>query len=162
MQEKYRSLFAKLHTDTSSKYWGPITRHKAPHKPFLLLSVIDLFAQNAFQTNLIELTPELTETFALYWAKIMLPKHRGNIALPFFHLKSESFWHLAFTPDGYQILLRKGRLRSVAELNEAVIGARLDEELYTLLQDAKARTVLRTVLVENYFASEIRPTICLR
>gem|GEM_PF-2085881 len=42
MLEKYLNLFAKLRTDRGRDRYPEITYHRAPHKPFLLLSVMDL------------------------------------------------------------------------------------------------------------------------
>jgi hypothetical protein len=39
MLEKYLQMFSKLHTDRGLDRYPEITYHRAPHKPFLLLSV---------------------------------------------------------------------------------------------------------------------------
>lgn len=45
MLEKYAGLFSRLRTDRGHNRYPRITKHRAPHKPFLLLSVKDLLAQ---------------------------------------------------------------------------------------------------------------------
>jgi len=45
MIEKCLKLFAKLRTDRGRVQYPEITYHRAPHKPFLLLPIIDLIAQ---------------------------------------------------------------------------------------------------------------------
>lgn len=45
MLEKYASLFSKLRTGRGRHRYPEVTKHRAPHKPFLLLSVMDLIAQ---------------------------------------------------------------------------------------------------------------------
>jgi len=40
-------------------------------------------------------------------------------------------------------------------LKEIVLGVKLDEELYALLCQEESRNLLRTVLIENYFAPEL-------
>ena len=45
MLEKYASLFSKLRTDKGRHRYPAITKHRAPHKPFLLLSVMDLITR---------------------------------------------------------------------------------------------------------------------
>lgn len=60
--EKYASLFCKLRTDRGRNRYPAITRHRAPHKPFLL-SVMDLIAQGQITRNLIEPSFELRDTF---------------------------------------------------------------------------------------------------
>jgi len=52
--EKYLKMFAKLRTGRGRDRYPEITYHRAPHKPFLLLSVIDLIAQGRITQDLIE------------------------------------------------------------------------------------------------------------
>jgi len=130
----YISAIERLRSDTSRARWSAVTKHRAPHKPLLLLAVLDSISQGAIKNNLIELTPDLCETFTLYWARVMPPDQRGNIAMPFYHLSSEGFWHLIPKPGKEEVVEAGGRLRSVNELNEFVIGAKLDDELFALLR----------------------------
>jgi hypothetical protein len=52
MFEKYLQMFARLRTDKGRDRYPEITYHRAPHKPFVLLSVIDLIAQGRITENL--------------------------------------------------------------------------------------------------------------
>lgn len=122
----------------------------------LLLSVLDAFEQGAVRSNLIELTPDLGDLFSQYWAKVLPFDRRGNIALPFFHLRSDCFWHLVPKPDKVEALRIASQLRSLTQLQETVTGARLDEALYQLLHAGESRDLLRFVLVQTYFAPELR------
>ena len=45
MLEKYLQIFSNLRTDKSRDRYPEITYHRAPHKPLLLLPIIDLIAQ---------------------------------------------------------------------------------------------------------------------
>ena len=54
MLEKYLQMFAKLRTEEGRDRYPEITYHRAPHKPFLLLSIMDLIAQGRITENLIE------------------------------------------------------------------------------------------------------------
>ena len=54
MLEKYLHMFGKLRTEEGRDRYPEITCHRAPHKPFLLLSIIDLIAQGRITENLIE------------------------------------------------------------------------------------------------------------
>jgi hypothetical protein len=62
MLEEYLQMFAKLRTDRGRDRYPEITYHRAPHKPFLLLSVMDLIAQGRITVNLIEPSFELVDT----------------------------------------------------------------------------------------------------
>ncbi|MFN2456303.1 MAG: hypothetical protein ABR577_19065 [Pyrinomonadaceae bacterium] len=82
----YVAAFERLRSDTSRARWSSLTKYRAPHKPLLLLAVLDSISQGIIKNNLIELTPDLCETFTLYWARLMPPDKRGDISMPFFHL----------------------------------------------------------------------------
>lgn len=45
MLDRYPRMFGNLRTDKNRKRWSALTCFQAPHKPFLLLSVMDLIAQ---------------------------------------------------------------------------------------------------------------------
>lgn len=155
----YARRFARLRTDKSRSRWSAITLNRAPHKPLLLLSVLDLFEQGEVEYNLIELTPDLGELFARYWAKVLQFDRRGNLALPFFHLRSEGFWHLLPKQGKEEALNSASQIRSLSQLRETVVGARLDEALYELLCVRKPRDLLRSVLIETYFPPEVKSLI---
>ncbi|MDP8938738.1 MAG: hypothetical protein M3N10_00285 [Actinomycetota bacterium] len=125
----------------------------------LLLSVLDLFEQGLIQSNLIELTPDLGDLFTRYWADVMPPDRQGNLALPFFHLRSDGFWHLVASPGKEGILSPAAQIRSLSQLRDTIAGARLDDDLYGFLQVPEPRATLRAVLVETYFAPEVRAVL---
>jgi putative restriction endonuclease len=157
--EDYTERFAKLRTAASPIHWSAVTYHRAPHKPLLLLAVMDLFAQGTITSNLIEPSSDLGELFNLYWARVMPPDRRGNLALPFFHLKSDGFWHLMPRPGQEAFLAAVRRISSVNQLRDTVLGAQMDEELYALLCVEESRDLLRVVLIETYFAPEVQPAL---
>jgi putative restriction endonuclease len=86
--ESYLERFAKLRSDSNRSRWPATTYYRAPHKPVLLLAVMDLIAEGTVSANLIEITPDLGELFTLYWSRVMQPDQRGNLALPSFTLKA--------------------------------------------------------------------------
>jgi putative restriction endonuclease len=71
MLEKYTDLFSKLRAHGGRDRYPAITCHRAPHKPFLLLSVMDLIAEGRITRNFIEPSLELLETFNGYWSAVM-------------------------------------------------------------------------------------------
>lgn len=159
MVAAYARSFAKLRTHVSRSRWSEITNHRAPHKPLLLLTVLDLFERGDVEDNLIELSPDLGELFGSYWERVVPLKPRGNLGLPFFHLRSEGFWHLVPRPSKEGALADATQIRSLVQLRDTVTGARLNENLYGILQDEVARGLLRAVLVETYFAPEVHPKV---
>lgn len=58
MLDTYAQKFANLGVNKNRKQWTADTTYRAPHKPLLLLVVMDLCAQGSLPANLTELTPE--------------------------------------------------------------------------------------------------------
>ncbi len=69
--EDYAKRFARLRTNRNRKVWSGITADQAPHKPLLLLCVLDLLDSGEVPSNLIEITDDLTELFASYWERVL-------------------------------------------------------------------------------------------
>jgi putative restriction endonuclease len=120
---------------------------------------MDRFAEGNIKSDLVELSPDLGNLFTLYWARVMPPHQHGSIALPFFHLKSEGFWHLIPKPGHEAFVDAARQIRSVYQLRDTVLGARIDNELHELLCVDESRDLLRTILLEKYFSTEIRPRL---
>ena len=122
----------------------------APHKPLLLLAVIELIEQGQIHENRIHLSPDLAETFMKYWSTVT--NRRTNIALPFFHLKGDEFWHLHPNP-GYEIALNvASRIRGISRLREVIAYASLDDDLFVLLTNPLHREVIRQTLIQTYLS----------
>ncbi|NWJ95388.1 MAG: HNH endonuclease [Chloroflexi bacterium] len=151
----YAKKFAKLGVERK-KRWGEALRNGAPYKPLLLLSIFDLIERGEIQSNLIELSPELGEQFTRYCSQILPLGMRGNIGLPYYHLRSDAFWHLVPKLGFEDVVEYGGQLRSIGQLKERVLGASFDKELFELLKIKEARNSLRTVLLEKYFALDLQ------
>ncbi len=159
MLANYLESFENLRTDVIRNRWSSVTRHRSPYKPLLLLTVIDLISQGEIKSNFIELTPEFCETFILYWARVMPPEKRSNIAMPFFYLVREGFWHLVPYPEKENelrtILDANVPLTSVTKIKEVAIGAKLDDELFALIKVKEWRDILRSTLIKKYFSPKV-------
>lgn len=68
----------------------------APHKPILLLAVLDSFEAGEIVENWVEISDDLLQRFYDNWNALVKTDHVPNFALPFFHLKNERgrFWKL--------------------------------------------------------------------
>ena len=151
--DDYAHLFARLRTNRNRKVSSEVTAHQAPHKPILLLCVLDLFDSGGISSNLVEVTEDLAELFGRYWERVLPFGRTGHLALPFFHLRGDEFWHLLSRNEGAGI---GPQITSLARLREEVIGARLDEDLYDSIRSKDNRDRLRSVLIETYFSPEVR------
>lgn len=141
---KYSHLFKKLRRDY--KNGG------APHKPILLLAVINQYRQGNIQNNRIYLTPELIGDFKFYWSKLVITNHHPHFYLPFYHMKSEPFWKLIANPGCSQWVNSRSPMRGFNSLKSAVNYAQIDFELAGLLIENESREVLSHAILEKYFA----------
>lgn len=139
----YAKIFAKLRVDKA--------RGTAPHKPILLLAVLGLFEKGKFSRNEIYLSPELTANFLKFWHQFVSSDHHSNIALPFFHLTGDKFWHLMPNPGFEAAIQARVKIRTLPALRSAVKYAYLDDELFALLQNSQSRTELTTILIQAWF-----------
>lgn len=150
----YLQSFSKLRTDKNSKRWSADTCFQAPHKPLLLLSILDLISSGSITKNFIEPSFELAETFNGYWAKVMPVGTSASMSYPFYHLETADFWHLIEQPSTPH---EAGRtVSSVKRLRELYLGARLDDELFPLLVMDSSREKLRELLITKYFLENIQ------
>ena len=157
MIEKYLKLFANLRTDKNRNRYPSVTTHRAPHKPLLLLSVMDLIAQGVIYENFIEPSFELVDTFNRYYSGIMPPGSKTSMAYPFSRLQTDGFWQRVTKP-GFDPGIEYN-IKSMVRLREVLEGAEMDEALFGLLCSPGAREQLRAALIETYFAPEIRPLL---
>lgn len=139
--EFYTEKFKKLRIDRA--------HGNAPHKPLLFLAVTDLIEQGAILENKIEPSPLIVESFLKYWNLLSIEKPR--IYLPFYHLKSDKFWHLHAKSGQENLLATISQFKSMSQLASVVDFANLDEDLFLLLHKAEAREVLRQTIIETYF-----------
>lgn len=137
--------------------------YTAPHKPVLLLSVMQLAEEGKITTNQIKLDEELIKKFAWIWSqyvddgghreKMMVADgleleivrkypFKCSIANPFFHMQSEPFWRLVKS-DAYV----KRPDYSVKGLQTCFEYAEIDPDLFVLMNDDNAREKIRTILM---------------
>lgn len=126
-----------------------MARGPAPHKPVLLLSVIELIEGGAIAENKILVSPELAEVFLKYWPRVT--KRKPDFVMPFFHLKSEGFWHLHPNAEYETALKVASQIKGVSRLREVVAHARLNDDLFLLLNDARDRETIRQTIIRTYF-----------
>jgi len=155
--KNYIHKLSNLRTDKNRNRYPAYTSHRAPHKPFLLLSIMDLIAQGAITHNLIKPSFELVEMFNGYWNRIMPLGSKTSMAYPYPRLKTDGFWYLIPNP-GYENQININ-FSSMTKLCEVCAGARMDEELFQLFCKPETREQLRVALVETYFAPEIRTKV---
>ena len=124
-------------------------RDTAPHKPILLLSVMDMIESGEITSSFVPISEELQRRFRQNW-RIYVPKtSRFNCALqyPFFHLSSSSFWHLIRTSE-----FEDKAPTSIKALKRNFKGAEIDRRLFEIMIGRKGREELRNVLINTYLS----------
>lgn len=149
LTESITNALTSLRSDTSH-YWPEETKGRAPHKPFLLLSVLDGIEQGWITDNQIDLSQSLVETFFTYWNAIMGEDKPPTIALPFYHMQSEIFWDLKYKAgkDEYKTS------PSLGGLKDRVQYAVIDGHLFEIMIDPEASETIRTLLAGTYFSQK--------
>ena len=114
---KYINEFRNLRIDRA--------HGNAPHQPVLLLTIIEMIEQEQIEINEIPPSPQLVEKFLKYW--ISITKREQNPALPFFHLKSRSFWHHHPNPEYEKALEVVTQIKTFPQLRKIISHASLDQ-----------------------------------
>ena len=128
-------------------------RGAAPHKPLMLLTVIDLIESGDIPDGWVKYDVRLVSRFRDYW-ELVLERQRNqpDIPMPFHALGGarDRVWQ-TFTASG--------------EPSEAKATTRLchlDPDLFAYLQDADFRHKARTTLITIYFTPKEQVTLCAR
>ena len=139
MFDVYADGLNKLNVDRSSG-------RAKPHKVCLLFAVFDLIEDEKISDNRIFLNDELKARFTHYFDKFRADGDRDNPSLPFFHLRSSSYWHHKLNSG-----VKYNHKYSVSEksVNAYIEYAYLNEDLFALLQNEKHRNALRQCLTQN-------------
>lgn len=137
--------------------WTEATKRKAPHKPLLLLAVLDLVHRHVITTPFIDVTAdlvELNELFNLYWRRIIPLGQTSSIAFPFSRLDREPFWQLVPQPGKAITPAIINNTSSVSYLRKDALGAKLEEGLFRIMQGGEGREALREALLLSCFSPE--------
>jgi putative restriction endonuclease len=127
--------------------------HERPHKPVLLLTIIDLLDRGVLQQNSVPPSEELAATFKRYFAAVRQRDDKPTLENPFFFLSGDGFWQL-LPRGGGEPLYREGeagRAPSLAQLRRQGVCGHFDVGLWSLLNHAVARHQLREALIARYF-----------
>jgi putative restriction endonuclease len=117
----------------------------APHKPLLLLVIIEMAENGEIGSREIQLSPDLAFRFSMFWSVVaQRRKQPPEVRLPFHHLGSSGIWQ-SVTADGKPSLDKK--------MTTTII---LDQDFFDCLLDHSFRDRARKVLIETepYFRVE--------
>ena len=129
----------------------------APHKPFLLLIIIEMIENGELYENNIPFS-ELYENKLSFFTDLIeafnesneAKNSQPNINTPFFHLKTNGFWHI--DPPKLQSK-SPATTPTDRQLRNANASAKLDELLFILLVVPEYREILRETIINTYFSN---------
>jgi putative restriction endonuclease len=156
--ETYIRLFSSLRRAPGT-VWNDATKNRAPHKPILLLALLDLVARGVITSPFFDVSGdlvELNELFSGYWRRIMPLAQTSSIAFPFSRLHNEPFWKLVSFKDKKVTPAVINNISSVSQLRKIASGARLDEALYYFMAQPESRNALRETLLRSCFSDKAR------
>ena len=123
----------------------------APHKPILLISIIQSFQTGLYSNTEIHILPDLVGLYKSNWKSLVKTNHQCLFTLPFYHMNTEPFWELI--PNiGCELWLKsKSPMRSFSNLTTAVKFAKIDFELKELFLEKESSNILLHFLLDTYF-----------
>ena len=151
----YLQSFAKLQSGNHNQTWTADTCFQTPHKPLLLLAVLDSIDSGTITRNFIEPSKRLVEIFENYWTEVLSKEEAAPVASAFVGLGQERFWNLVGQPGVAPD--ESAALSTVDQLRTYYLGARVEKDLYPLLVMKTTRNRLRSVLLTTYFHERFHP-----
>lgn len=146
--------------ETLNKYLYALSKLKrgstpyglAPHKPILLISIIELIDKGILNENKVYINADLVGTFKENWQLLVNTLNQADFTQPFYYLQSDKaagkpFWFLLPHP-GCQI---NAHIKSVNTLAASVAYGYFNEELYLLLSNPVSRQLIKEKLLTTYF-----------
>ena len=123
----------------------------APHKPVLLLSVLQLAEQGSIAYGQVFISPELVALFRSNWNRLVTTRHDPFMAQPFFFMRSEGFWKLIPKEGAIDLEGMAQFTKSLVRLDAAIAYAQLPDDLAALMHDNAANQMLQQAILNRYF-----------
>lgn len=131
---KYQDKFTRLVVNMSNG-------RASPHKICMVLALLDLARAGALTENRVYFAPPILERYEQFFSAVRTSRDHANPYFPFFHLAGNlrggetSFWHLQPLPGREAVVAAMGTARSVADITTNIEYAKLDPDLFGLLQE---------------------------
>ena len=146
----YKEKFSQLAVNTAQ---GEVR----PHKMCMLLAVLDLAQAGGLVENRIFLSPPLKERYLKFFEAVKSPNMQAHPHYPFFHLRGKlkngepSFWHLQSQPGRESSVKALVTVTGPSQLADNIAYAKIDEELFEIIQSSDAIDALGEALTRHWF-----------
>lgn len=138
--EFVKEMFSSLNSKKTSGY-------VAPHKAVMMVTVIDCISNGYITNGFIPINDSFRKAFERTWGEFVLIDSPFSISFttPFYHLDKEPFWTLMKT-DEYV----KRHEYSIGQLRTSFFGAKIDDDLWEILEVKENREILRNLLIGKF------------
>ena len=121
--------------------------HERPHKPLLLLAVLDLLDEGKASPERIPWCQDLRDRFSYRFQQVKKHNDQNTPENPFYYLRSERFWQAWIEDAGNRIPLQSTPL--VNQIGK--VFARFTDGFEFLLAHPANRQLMREALISRYF-----------
>lgn len=115
----------------------------------MVLAVMELIESGAIVGNRVTYNQQLIDTFKRYFDDLAAPSDWFTPYLPFFHLRSEGFWHHEIVAGQQALYDSMKQSNSEHKVREAIAYAYFDDALFNYLRYSVVRGQLRAALFQN-------------
>jgi hypothetical protein len=124
-------------------------RHERPHKPVLLLAVLDVIDSGEASSERILWSRSLVARFRRYFEIVKSADDVCSPQLPYFHLRSDGFWEAFRTEYGESRPLSDAP--SIADASAGTVWASFIGPWIEFTADCLNRATIREAIVTRYF-----------
>lgn len=141
----YTEMILSIHT-------GSINGKVALSKPIYITSIIEAIERHALTENEIKISNEfIRKRFGQLYEQVNGNRKGYEVSFfvrPFFHLNSASFYHLIWKQGVEQS--KKTSTPSAKYLREHLLYAKMDDDLWEMLQNAESREYIKNNIIRQY------------
>ncbi len=145
----YRDMILSLHL-------GMVKGKNSISKPLYVLAIMEAIERGALKENKIDFANEfIHQKFGQLYEQMNNNRkgyYSSFFVRPFFHLNSSSFYHLIWKRE--TAIPNHSTTPSAKYLREHLLYAKLDDELWELLQDAESREYLKASISQCYLTKQ--------
>lgn len=149
LQSIYTEMMLSLHT-------GSVNGKAALSKPLYIIAIIEAIGLDALTENKIMISNEFVrKRFGLLYEQVNGNRKGYEMSFfvrPFFHLSSASFYHLIWKQ--WTEYPKKSITPSAKYLRENLLYAKLDDELWELVQDTECREYMKQCIIKRYITKK--------
>lgn len=125
---------------------------KSKAKPLFVLSIIECISLSLLKHNQIRWDDSNLVNQYDVLSNVYDANNKSSLLVPFYHISSSPFYHLIWNKE--ERLTISGHTPSGKYLRENLLYAKLDDELWDLLQDAENREFLKHKIINNYLTNK--------